>query len=82
MEYFLAIIKFYSAVSKIIVLSNNLKHAEVAALKIADDIKNYNEIFLTKKPLDNLNFVKFLKLNQVSFSYKIEKKKFLIKLIF
>lgn len=80
--FFLAIIRILPAVSKIIVLSNNLKHAEVAALKIADDIKNYNEIFLTKKPLDNLNFVKFLKLNQVSFSYKNREKKILNKINF
>lgn len=68
--FFLATIRILPAVSKIILHANKLKHAEIASLKIADDLQNYNKLFISKKPLTEISFENNLTLNKVSFHYK------------
>ena len=68
--FFLAVIRILPAVSKIIIHFNKLKYAEAAALKIAADIENYNNLFATKKGLIDISFKDSIELNKVSFSYK------------
>ncbi len=68
--FFLAVIRILPAVSKIIIHFNKLKYAEAAALKIAADIENYNNLFASKKGLIDISFKDSIELNKVSFSYK------------
>jgi ABC-type bacteriocin/lantibiotic exporter with double-glycine peptidase domain len=75
--FFLAIIRILPAVSKIILHANKLKHAEVAAVKISDDIKNYNKLFSNKKSLSEIEFKDHLKLKKISFNYRNRDKKIL-----
>ena len=75
--FFLAIIRILPALSKIILHANKLKHAEVAAVKISDDIKNYNKLFSNKKSLSEIEFKDHLKLKKISFNYRNRDKKIL-----
>ena len=75
--FFLAIIRILLALSKIILHANKLKHAEVAAVKISDDIKNYNKLFSNKKSLSEIEFKDHLKLKKISFNYRNRDKKIL-----
>ena len=75
--FFLAIIRILPALSKIILHANKLKHAEVAAVKISDDIKNYNKFFSNKKSLSEIEFKDHLKLKKISFNYRNRDKKIL-----
>ena len=70
MEFFSSSNKILPAVSKIIIHFNKLKYAEAAALKIAADIENYNNLFASKKGLIDISFKDSIELNNVSFSYK------------
>ncbi len=75
--FFLAVIRILPAVSKIIIHFNKLKYAEAAALKIAADIENYNNLFTDKKGLDDVTFENSIELKKISFSYKNREKKIL-----
>ena len=68
--FFLAIVRIIPAILRILAHANKLKHAEIAAIKISNDIKNFNNLFLKKKSLINLEFNDYLKLKEVSFKYK------------
>jgi ABC-type bacteriocin/lantibiotic exporter with double-glycine peptidase domain len=74
---FLAIIRILPAVSKIILHANKLRHAEVAAVKIASDIHDYNQFLLNKKSSNNIDFNDHLKLIDISFKYKNRDKEIL-----
>lgn len=80
--FFLAVIRILPAVSKIILHANKLKHAEVAAIKIADDIQNYNKLFANEKFLSDVNFKNNFTLKNVSFNYKNRNKTILDKVDF
>ena len=80
--FFLAIVRIIPAILRILAHANKLKHAEIAAIKISNDIKNFNNLFLKKKSLINLEFNDYLKLKEVSFKYKIRDKIILEKVDF
>ena len=75
--FFLATIRIMPAVSKIVLYSNKLKYAEIAASKIAEDIKIYNKIFSNKIILENIDFNRSIEMKDVSFYYKSRDKKIL-----
>lgn len=75
--FFLATIRIMPAVSKIVLNFNKLKYAEIAASKIAEDIKNYNKIFLKSIILDEIKFNDTIEIKNLSFSYKTRDKQVL-----
>lgn len=78
--FFLAMIRILPVVSKIIIHLNKLKYAEAAATKIATDIRNYNNLLLSKKDLVDVNFNSSLRLNKITFNYKNRDRKILDKI--
>ena len=77
--FFLATIRILPGISKIINHFTKLKYAEVAAAKIANDIKIYNKFFTSKKPLSDISFENSFILNDISFNYRNRDKKILEK---
>ena len=75
--FFLATIRIMPAVSKIVLYANKLKYAEISALKIANDIRIYNEIFSKKIVLEKIKFNKSIEIKNVSFNYKNRDKQIL-----
>ena len=75
--FFLATIRILPAISKITIYSNKLKYAQIAASKIAEDIKNYNIIFSKKQTLKKIDFNKSIEMENISFNYKNRDKKIL-----
>ena len=75
--FFLATIRIMPAVSKIVLYSNKLKYAEIAASKIAEDIGIYNKIFSKKITLDEIEFNKSIEIKNISFNYKNRDKQIL-----
>lgn len=80
--FFLAIIRIVPSILRILGHANKLKHAEIASIKIANDIKNYNNLFLQKKSLTDIEFNDHLKFKEVSFKYKNRDKIILEKINF
>ncbi len=68
--FFLALIRILPGITKILFYSLKIKWAEVASLKIAEDIKTLNEILSKKKTLQEVSFKNSLELKNISFKYK------------
>ncbi len=75
--FFLAIIRILPAVSKILIYTSKLRYAEAGATKIANDIRNYKNLFKSKNDLIEVGFKDSIDLKKISFNYKNRGKKIL-----
>ena len=75
--FFLATIRIMPAVSKIVLYTSKLQYAEIATLKIVEDLKIYNEIYSKKIVSEKIKFNKSIEMKNLSFKYKIRDKQIL-----